>query len=248
MCKKYINTNIRIIVRVNSKEGNSYLEELLMDCDLLLEKIRAKVHNFRDLAEFNQTYIKPDLIYRSSSPIEAQSPELLQDLKELGIGSLVDLRSAVEIGHSSYNDDFINVFNYFWVHIDISMPHEVLIREMQSELSFYQQFCWYTLFYNKPQIRRIFDILSRPENYSIVIHCHAGRDRTGVISSLILLLLNAPEPNIIQDYLATDEYTQSEDIEYIVQQVEEQGGIMEYLKSCELEQETLERLVERLKP
>ncbi len=219
-----------------------------MDHKLLVDKIRAKVHNFRDLAEFNQTYIKPGMIYRSSSPIEAQSPELLQDMKELGIGSLVDLRSAVEIGYASYDDEFLNVFSYYWVHIDISMPHEVMIREMKSEMTFYQQFCWYTLFYNKQQIRRIFNILSRPENYSVVIHCHAGRDRTGVISSLILLLLNAPEPNIIQDYLATDEYTQSEDIEYIVRQVEEQGGIMEYLKSCELEQETLERLVERLMP
>jgi protein tyrosine/serine phosphatase len=219
-----------------------------LDYDEKLGKIKSKVHNFRDLAQFNQTYIKQGMIYRSSSPIEAQSPELLQEMKDIGIQSLVDLRSAVEIGYATYDDEFLNVFNYFWVHIDISMPHEVLIREMQSELSFYQQFCWYTLFYNKPQIRRIFDILSRPDNYSVVLHCHAGRDRTGVISSLILLLMNAPEPNIIQDYLATDEYTQSEDIEYIVQQVEEQGGIMEYLKSCDLEQETLERLVERLRP
>ncbi|MFW9852055.1 MAG: tyrosine-protein phosphatase, partial [Candidatus Thorarchaeota archaeon] len=110
------------------------------------------------------------------------------------------------------------------------------------------QFCWYTLFYNKNQIRRFFNILSHPENYSIVIHCHAGRDRTGIMSSLILLLLNAPEPNIIQDYLATDEYTLSEDMEFVFCEVEEAGGIMQYLTSCGLQQETLERLVERLRP
>jgi protein tyrosine/serine phosphatase len=212
------------------------------------EKIQSTVGNFRDLALFNQTYIKPGMIYRSSSPITEQSPELLQNMQDLGIKTIVDLRSAVEIGYASYNDDFLNVFKYSWVHLDISMPMDVLIREGKSELPFYKQFCWYTLFYNKHQIRRFFNILSHPENYSIVIHCHAGRDRTGIMSSLILLLLNAPEPNIIQDYLATDEYTLSEDMEFVFNEVEEAGGIMKYLTSCGLQKNTLERLVERLRP
>ena len=219
-----------------------------MDKNEALSKIQNKIHNFRDLAIFNQSYIRQNVIYRSSSPIPHQSKELLEEFKDLGINSIIDLRSAVEIGHSSYDDEFLNNFNYYWVHIDISMPHDVLLREGQSEMSFYKQFCWYTLFYNKAQIRRIFNILSRPENYGSIMHCHAGRDRTGVISSLILLLLNAPEPNIIQDYLATDEFTQSEDIEYIVDEVEKAGGIMDYLVSCGLLKETLEGMVEQLRP
>ena len=63
-----------------------------------------------------------------------------------------------------------------------------------------------------------------------------------------MLLLNAPEPNIIQDYLATDEFTQSEDIEFIVDEVEKAGGIMKYLVSCGLLQETLEGMIEQLRP
>ena len=219
-----------------------------MENNLVYKNIQDTVGNFRDLALFNQTYIKPGMIYRSSSPIAEQSPELLQNMQELGIKTIVDLRSAVEIGYASYNDDFLNAFKYSWVHLDISMPMDVMLREGKSELPFYKQFCWYTLFYNKIQIRRFFNILSHPENYSIVIHCHAGRDRTGIVSSLILLLLNAPEPNIIQDYLATDEYTLSEDMEFVFNEVEEAGGIMKYLTSCGLQQDTLERLVERLRP
>jgi len=214
----------------------------------ILSKVQNKVDNFRDLAIFNQSYIRQNVIYRSSSPIPHQSSELLQEFKDLGIKSIIDLRSAIEIGNSSYEDEFLNNFNYYWVHIDISMPHDVLLREGKSELSFYKQFCWYTLHYNKIQIRRVFNIISRSENLGTVIHCHAGRDRTGVISSLVLLLLNAPEPNIIQDYLATDEYTQSEDIEFIFDEVEKTGGIMEYLVSCGLLKETLEGMVEQLRP
>ncbi|MHA1198327.1 MAG: tyrosine-protein phosphatase [Candidatus Heimdallarchaeaceae archaeon] len=219
-----------------------------MDNNELLSKVQSKVGNFRDLAIFNQSYIRQNVIYRSSSPIPHQSPELLQEFKDLGIKSIIDLRSAIEIGHSSYEDEFLNNFNYYWVHVDISMPHDVLLREGISELSFYKQFCWYTLFYNKTQIRKVFNILSRPENLGTVMHCHAGRDRTGIMSSLILLLLNAPEPNIIQDYLATDEFTQGEDIEFIVDEVDKLGGIMEYLVSCDLLKETLEGMVEQLCP
>ena len=219
-----------------------------MDKNEILTKIQNKITNFRDLAIFNQSYIKPNIIYRSSSPISYQSPELLQEFKDLGIKSIIDLRSAVEIGYSSYEDEFVNNFNYYWVHMDISMPTDVMLREGKSELSFYNQFCWYTLFYNKTQIRKIFNILSRPENIATVIHCHAGRDRTGVISSLILLLVNAPEANIIQDYLATDEFTQSEDIEFIVEEIEKMGGIMEYLVSRGLLKETMEGLIEQLRP
>jgi len=219
-----------------------------LEKDELLVKLQGKIKNFRDLAVFNQSYIKPHVIYRSSSPIEHQSPEILQDFKDLGIQSIIDLRSAVEIGYSSYNDDFVNSFNYYWVHIDISMPPDVLLREGKTELSFYKQFCWYTLYYNKAQVRRIFNILSQTENYSTIIHCHAGRDRTGITSCLILLLLNAPEPNIIQDYLATDEFTLSEDMEYIFDKVEEEGGIMKYLVSCDLQEDTLTRMIEQLRP
>ena len=219
-----------------------------MEKDELLTKIEGQIKNFRDLAIFNQSYIKPHVIYRSSSPIGHQSPELLQDFKDLGVRSIIDLRSAVEIGYSSYNDDFVNSFNYYWVHIDISMPPDVLLREGKTELSFYKQFCWYTLYYNKAQIRRIFNILSQEENYSTIIHCHAGRDRTGITSALILLLLNAPEPNIIQDYLATDEFTLSEDMEFVFNSVEEEGGIMKYLVSCDLQEDTLTRMIEQLRP
>ena len=213
-----------------------------------LGKIQDKVENFRDLNLYNQSYVKPNMIFRSATPIPHQSPELLEEFQSLEINSIVDLRSAVEIGHASYNDDFIQTFTYYWVHIDISMPPEILEENGVNILPFYKQFCWYTLFHNKDQIKRFFNILSRPDNYSIVLHCHAGRDRTGIMSALILLLMNAPEANIIQDYLATDIYTQAEDMEYVFQKVYEEGGIEKYLISCGVEQNVLDDLKERLKP
>lgn len=219
-----------------------------MDFELALKSVQNTIGNFRDMAQFNQTYIKQNIIYRSATPIPHQSPELLLNLKEIGIKSIIDLRSSVEIGHSSYNDAFLHNFNYYWVHYDISMPPEILVQAGVDLLPFYKQFVWYSLFHNKPQIRRLINVISRPENMNFVMHCHAGRDRTGISSAIILLLLNAPEENIIQDYLATDEFTQAEDMEFLIEQVESVGGIEDYLVSCGIEQETLERIKERLRP
>ena len=81
-----------------------------MDKNEALSKIQNKIHNFRDLAIFNQSYIRQNVIYRSSSPIPHPSKELLEEFKDLGINSIIDLRSAVEIGHSSYDDEFLNNF------------------------------------------------------------------------------------------------------------------------------------------
>ena len=199
---------------------------------LPLSKLKNMISNFRDIAEFNRGYVKKGMIYRSSSPIEYQSNSLKQLFRDVGIRSIIDLRSAVEIKMESYTDEFIRDFNYYWVHVDISMPPEVFLDEGVEHLPLYKQFCWYVLNYNKNQIRKIFDILSRPSNYSVIIHCFAGRDRTGILSALILMLLGAPEEGIIKDYLASDTFTEVEDIQYVIDFVKSKGGIREYLNRC----------------
>lgn len=219
-----------------------------MNNDAILEKIQNQIPNFRDLAEFNQSYIKPNMIYRSSSPIFYQSLELLEDFRSLGIRNIMDLRSVIEIGNSSYDDFFISEIKYNWIHLDISFPPYIMAEKGLTHLSLYKQFCWYTLFYNKVQIRKIFTLLADDLSYRIIIHCHAGRDRTGIISSLILLLMRAPVVNIIQDYLATDTLTQSEDIEYILKMVEEVGGINAYLNDCGIDGAVQQKIRQYLQP
>ena len=213
-----------------------------------LKKIAERVRNFRDLAKFCQGYIKEGMVYRTSSMIKHQDQSLLDNLKLLDVKGIIDLRSEIEIVRDSYNDYFMSNFNYFWVHLDISMPTKILEENNVANLPFYHQFCWYVLFYNKYEIQRVFHVLSKKRNYSFVMHCHEGRDRTGVISALILLLLNAPETNIIQDYLATDQYTRTEDIEYIIRKVEEEGGINNYLLKMGVEENIQNKIIEILKP
>ena len=51
----------------------------------------------------------------------------------------------------------------------------------------------------------IFDILLNNKEGAILFHCSAGKDRTGVVSAVILTALGIDKETIYQDYLLTNE-------------------------------------------
>ena len=56
-----------------------------------------------------------------------------------------------------------------------------------------------------PQFQRILTRLLSVEGASVV-HCSAGKDRTGIFSALLLLTLGVPRETVIEDYLLTNRY------------------------------------------
>ena len=49
------------------------------------------------------------------------------------------------------------------------------------------------------------ELLRLPEDQALVYHCAAGKDRTGVISVMILMALGVDDDTIARDYMLTDE-------------------------------------------
>jgi protein-tyrosine phosphatase len=57
--------------------------------------------------------------------------------------------------------------------------------------------------------RRIVDvleILSQPFNLPAVIHCNAGKNRTGIVTALVLGVLGVADDDIVADYMLSDSY------------------------------------------
>ncbi len=52
--------------------------------------------------------------------------------------------------------------------------------------------------------RTIFEVLGNPDSYPVVVHCSAGKDRTGVVSAMALELLGVPRETIEADYAMTN--------------------------------------------
>ncbi len=63
-----------------------------------------------------------------------------------------------------------------------------------------------------PAIAMLFGPLAEAERYPLVFHCVAGKDRTGVLSALVLRVLGVPDDIIVADYALTLEYRPALDI------------------------------------
>lgn len=57
-----------------------------------------------------------------------------------------------------------------------------------------------TLQHSGPEIKEVFDVLATPESWPVLVHCTQGKDRTGLIVLLVLLLCAVDTKSITQDY------------------------------------------------
>lgn len=51
------------------------------------------------------------------------------------------------------------------------------------------------------EVREVFDILSEPDNFPVLVHCTHGKDRAGLVVQLVLMLLGIEEELINSDYM-----------------------------------------------
>lgn len=58
--------------------------------------------------------------------------------------------------------------------------------------------------YSKDEICWIMEVMADTSNYPIMVHCTQGKDRTGLVIMLLLLLVDTPLDAISTDYLASE--------------------------------------------
>lgn len=68
-------------------------------------------------------------------------------------------------------------------------------------------FYWNFAFSQTEQIREVFSLLSCSQNLPAVIHCTAGKDRTGLVSALIQSVAGACRDAVMENYLLTNHNT-----------------------------------------
>ncbi len=175
--------------------------------------------NFRDIGGYctkSGKKIKIGMIYRSDE-LSRLTDNDVSILEQLGIKLICDLRTASE--RKSKPDRLINngIRN---INIPMNPLQEnfsqrklfLLMHQKAGELDFdnlmdqyYQKFA----FGCKEQVKEIITLLSDSKNLPAVIHCTAGKDRTGFITAIIQLLAGVPRNEVLEDYLATNQFIQN---------------------------------------
>lgn len=169
------------------------------------------IQNFRDLGGYKGVDGKNTqwgMLYRSAQ-IDSLNGCARRELRNLGIKTIIDLRSETELNNFPRLQEGFKI-----VHIPIPTGNmENILQNIQSGViqtdTIYRMVEKMnrdlTTKYHK-EYKEIFEILLDKSSYPVVIHCSSGKGRTGVVSALILASLGVNEDIIMQDYRLSNNY------------------------------------------
>lgn len=149
--------------------------------------------NFRDIGLWktrDNKYLAPYVFLRSDRPKE-DSLTMTQFLKEHEVYDVIDLRTNRVIEKYPNPLKEMPFINYH--HVPIEEGSTISISEMPVVELYMRMVKHYDDF------KKIFTIIGEAPK-GVLIHCTAGKDRTGVIIALLLDLLNVDDKMIITDY------------------------------------------------
>jgi protein-tyrosine phosphatase len=100
---------------------------------------------------------------------------------------------------------------------------------------------------NGPLFRDFFAVLAREDSYPVLFHCSAGKDRTGILTALLLEMLGTPREVIYDDYLHSMRITPALKVDRtwmdaVFEAVDARGGIEPFLESCGVSREQRDRV------
>ncbi|TWJ17912.1 protein-tyrosine phosphatase [Bacteroides zoogleoformans] len=170
------------------------------------------IQNFRDLGGYPSystgKVVRWGMVYRSAE-IESLEDSSIGELKNLGIKTIIDLRSLIEVNSQTDLQK-----NFDVVHLPIGIGEiEKLQKEVNEQKIKSDTVCRIAERMDRDlmskldkEYRQIFDILLDKGSYPVVIHCSSDKGSTGIVSALLLAALGVDEETIMEDYRFNNDY------------------------------------------
>jgi protein-tyrosine phosphatase len=169
--------------------------------------------NFRDLGGYASSdgrRVRWGALFRSGH-LSKLSAAGARDFVELGVGTVCDLRMHEERANEAAdlpNAPRLEVLGiqpgigdrfYFHRLFDSTLDPEVIVAAMNQMMRVFVEEA-------APRCARLFEILlSRPAQ-ALLINCSAGKERTGVATTLVLTALGVPRETILYDFMLSERY------------------------------------------
>jgi protein-tyrosine phosphatase len=164
-----------------------------------------RLHNFRDVGGYRTgdgAPIRWGRLYRSDSLGKLAGGEDRSRFEALGVRTVIDLRYPWEIAAGgrvphrpglAFHNLSIEKRPYDQASLDESVDPVRTFADKNMEVAIE----------GATEIRAALDIIASNGTAPVVVHCSAGKDRTGLIVALVLGLLGVSDQDIIADYALT---------------------------------------------
>jgi protein-tyrosine phosphatase len=167
--------------------------------------------NFRDFGGYPTTdgrAVRWGRLYRSGV-LSGLTPQDLRTIAELGLRVVCDLRRTEERQQHPNPALGTDVTTLSWdTGVETSPLRDAQFAQSQSLAAARAAMCGMYRrlpFVLGPRLRGVFEALRRCRHGdAVVVHCSAGKDRTGIAAALIQLALGVPRETVIADYVLTN--------------------------------------------
>jgi protein-tyrosine phosphatase len=170
------------------------------------------IHNFRDCGgytTFDGAHTRSGRLYRSGTLDDARNSDL-RTVQAIGLKTIVDLRAPRE-----KKKDLPHLDGVRRVDVPIELENRTrekiqplmtkrgaegevieVLKQMYRDLA---DEAW-------PQAGQLFKVLLNADAYPVLIHCRAGKDRTGFMCALVQQAVGVERAAIFQDYCETNNH------------------------------------------
>jgi protein-tyrosine phosphatase len=159
--------------------------------------------NFRDLGGYptaDGRVVRWRQVFRSDALHHLTAADVAQLRDDLRLGDVIDLRSSAELrseGRGALAAETMRFHHHPL--FDGDAPKTV----PSPEMTLIDRYFLLAEFAKRP-IAKVITTLAETDAPA-VYHCAAGKDRTGVVSAILLGILGVPDEIIVADYAATQE-------------------------------------------
>ena len=154
--------------------------------------------NFRDIGGYpteDGSRVRWRRLFRADS-LNRLTEDDRGQIRHLGIATVIDLRTTAEVEEGRFPVEEVPVAFHHLPFME-SVPDPEAFQAMPGLLA-----STYVDMLDEAgaMVAAAIDVIADPANQPAIFHCTAGKDRTGVLSAILLGLLGVPDEVIIEDY------------------------------------------------
>lgn len=177
----------------------------------------TRLANFRDMGggvTRDGRRIKSGLLFRSEEPSRLRARDVAA-LQALPLRLICDLRAPSEVQKRPPPRALVQSIQA----VNIPLHDEAMQSGMRNRFKeflfnpngdvrfreFNRDYYHYLAFERAAQIRQVLTLLAQDGPLPALLHCTAGKDRTGVVVALLQLLLGLPFAEVLNEYLRSND-------------------------------------------